>query len=260
MEGADEVLALGRVDAGLAADGGVDLRQQRGRDLHEAHAATHDAGGEAGEIADHAAAERDHEIAALEPHLEQALRQRAPARRSSWSPRRAPGLRAGAQPGGLQAPPRAAPDGGAATLSSVTMPHLTAPSRALDEVGLPQRSGRGRSAPRRSGCRARLGSRRTPAVRLGCGGLDGVALMGLAHRAVSALPAAAQGLRQRVDDLRHDDLVRQVAALDGDVGRRRRSGSAPPSARRMTRLGVLLQQRAVVPLEHAAHQHAAARP
>ena len=73
MEDADQVLAVRRVDAGLAADGAIDLRQQRRRDLHEIHAAPHDAGGKAGEIADHAAAKRQHDIAALEPRLEQAL-------------------------------------------------------------------------------------------------------------------------------------------------------------------------------------------
>ena len=76
MEDADQVLALRRVDAGLAADGAVDLSEQRGRDLHEADAAAQDAGGKAREIADHAAAERHDEIAALEADLEQALAQR----------------------------------------------------------------------------------------------------------------------------------------------------------------------------------------
>ena len=71
MEGADQVLAVRRVDAGLAADRGIDLRQQRRRDLHEVHAAPGDRGGEAGEVADDAAAERDDEVAALEPGLEQ---------------------------------------------------------------------------------------------------------------------------------------------------------------------------------------------
>ena len=70
MEGADEVLAVARIDAGLAADRGIDLGQQRGRDLHEAHAAPHDRGGKAGEIADDAAAERHDEIAALDARLE----------------------------------------------------------------------------------------------------------------------------------------------------------------------------------------------
>ena len=60
MEGADQVLALRQVDRGLAADRGVDHRQQCRRQLHAVDAA-HPAGrGEAGQIADHATAERDH--------------------------------------------------------------------------------------------------------------------------------------------------------------------------------------------------------
>ena len=65
QESADEVLAMPRVDAGLAADAGIDLRQQGGRHLHEAHAAPCDRRGEAGEVADDAAAERHHHVAAL---------------------------------------------------------------------------------------------------------------------------------------------------------------------------------------------------
>ena len=66
MKRAEQVLALRRVDAGLAADGRVDLRQQRGRHLHEIDAAAQDRRGKAREIADHAAAERDHQIVALD--------------------------------------------------------------------------------------------------------------------------------------------------------------------------------------------------
>ena len=73
VEGADQILALRRVDAGLAADGGIDLRQQRGRHLHEIDAAAQDRGGKAGEIADHAAAERDDEIVALDLGRDQGL-------------------------------------------------------------------------------------------------------------------------------------------------------------------------------------------
>lgn len=65
VEGADEVLAVDGIDAGLAADGTVDLRQERRRDLHEAHAPPQDRRGEAREIADHAAAQRDDHVAAL---------------------------------------------------------------------------------------------------------------------------------------------------------------------------------------------------
>ena len=39
VEGADEVLAAPRIHPGFAADRGVDLRQQRGRDLDEWQAA-----------------------------------------------------------------------------------------------------------------------------------------------------------------------------------------------------------------------------
>ena len=73
MEGADQILALPRVDAGLAADRGIHLGQQRGGHLHDADAAPQDAGGEAGQIADHAAAERDDAIAPLDAELEQAF-------------------------------------------------------------------------------------------------------------------------------------------------------------------------------------------
>ena len=58
MERPDQVLALGGVDSSFAADRTVDLGQQTGRDLDDVDAAQHDAGREAGEIADDAAAIR----------------------------------------------------------------------------------------------------------------------------------------------------------------------------------------------------------
>ena len=73
VEGADQVLAETAVDGSLAADGAVHLGEKRRRDLHETHAAPHDAGGESHEIADDAAAERDDEVATLEAHLDQAI-------------------------------------------------------------------------------------------------------------------------------------------------------------------------------------------
>ena len=73
MEGADQVLAVLGIDRGLAADRGIDLRQQRGRHLHVVETAAHHGGREAGEIPDHAAAERDHEIAALDARRDQRL-------------------------------------------------------------------------------------------------------------------------------------------------------------------------------------------
>ena len=47
-EGADQVLALRQVHAGLAADGGVDHPEQRGRHVHHGDAAVVGGGGEAG--------------------------------------------------------------------------------------------------------------------------------------------------------------------------------------------------------------------
>ena len=55
---ADQVLAGGMVHAGLAADRGVDLREQRGRQLDEIDTALVTGGGEPGHVADHAPAER----------------------------------------------------------------------------------------------------------------------------------------------------------------------------------------------------------
>jgi hypothetical protein len=74
MERAEQVLALWRVDAGLATDRGIDLRQKRGRHLHEIDAAAQDCRRETGEIADHAAAERNHQIVALDLRRDQRLR------------------------------------------------------------------------------------------------------------------------------------------------------------------------------------------
>jgi hypothetical protein len=61
------------VHRGLAADAGIDLREQRGRHLHERHAAQEGGGGEAGEVADDAAAERDDRAAAIEARIDQAV-------------------------------------------------------------------------------------------------------------------------------------------------------------------------------------------
>ena len=60
IERADHVLAEGMIDTGLAAHRRVDLRQQRGRDLHERDAAHVGCCSEAGQIADDATTECDH--------------------------------------------------------------------------------------------------------------------------------------------------------------------------------------------------------
>ncbi len=75
MERADQVLAVACVDPGLAADRAVDLRQQRGRDLHIGDAAQQGRGAEPSEVADHAAAERDDRGRALDPAIEHGIEQ-----------------------------------------------------------------------------------------------------------------------------------------------------------------------------------------
>ena len=64
VERADVVLAGAEVDRHLAADGGVDLGEQRRRHLDEPDAAQKGRGDVAGEVADHAAAERHDDVAA----------------------------------------------------------------------------------------------------------------------------------------------------------------------------------------------------
>ena len=64
VERADEVLPLRKVHRGLAADRGVDLREQRGGCLHHVDAAVVDGRDEARGVTDHTAAERNDRIAA----------------------------------------------------------------------------------------------------------------------------------------------------------------------------------------------------
>ena len=62
MKSADQVLALRRVDARLAADRESTWAQKRRGDLHQPHTAAHTRGRESGEVADHAASERHHDV------------------------------------------------------------------------------------------------------------------------------------------------------------------------------------------------------
>ncbi len=66
VKGADQVLAVPRIDARLAADRAVDLGKQRRRHLDEIDAAQQRCRGKAREVADDAAAERDEHGAALD--------------------------------------------------------------------------------------------------------------------------------------------------------------------------------------------------
>ena len=54
------------VHTGLAADAGIDHRQQRGGDLDKRNAAQHGGGGETGHVTDDAAAEREQGSATLD--------------------------------------------------------------------------------------------------------------------------------------------------------------------------------------------------
>ena len=81
MEGADQVLAERMIDADLAADRAVHLRQQRRRHLDDRDAAEERRGRESGDVADHAAANR-HDRRSRD------RRPRAPARRRCGRPSR----------------------------------------------------------------------------------------------------------------------------------------------------------------------------
>jgi hypothetical protein len=76
MERARQVLPRREVDRGLPADAAVDLCEQRGRNADPVDAAQPGRRGEAGEIADDAAAERDDGIAAAEPERGERVPQR----------------------------------------------------------------------------------------------------------------------------------------------------------------------------------------
>ena len=71
IERAQQVLAARVVDGHFAADGGIDLRKQRGGHLHEVHAAQIGAGGVARDVAHDAAAQRDHQVRAREVRVKE---------------------------------------------------------------------------------------------------------------------------------------------------------------------------------------------
>ena len=73
VERADQVLALRRVDAGFAAGGSVDHRQQRGRAVHVAHAAHPCGGDEPGQIGGRAPADAHDRVRAGEALLAETL-------------------------------------------------------------------------------------------------------------------------------------------------------------------------------------------
>ncbi len=75
MEAADQILPAHQIDAGLAADGRIHLRQQRGGDLQDGNAAHEDGRQKTGHVGDDAAAERDHHAGAIAPAMHHLLRQ-----------------------------------------------------------------------------------------------------------------------------------------------------------------------------------------
>ena len=74
MERADEVLALRQVDRGLAPDRGVDLGDERRRDVHDRDAAQVRRGEEAGGVAERPATDGDDRLVALDPEPRQLAR------------------------------------------------------------------------------------------------------------------------------------------------------------------------------------------
>src|ERR1019366_474474 len=80
VERADEVLADGMVEAGLAADRRVDHGEQRGRHLNEAPSAEQARRRKAPEVSDDAAARRDDDRVPIDAPSERGVPDRARAR------------------------------------------------------------------------------------------------------------------------------------------------------------------------------------
>ena len=73
MKRADQVLSVRGVDTGLPADSAVDLRKQGGRNLNARNAPPDKRGHETGDVADHAAAERNDEVVASDAFGQQPI-------------------------------------------------------------------------------------------------------------------------------------------------------------------------------------------
>ena len=94
VEAADQVLALRGVDAGLAADCGVDHAEHRGRHGDQPDAAQPGRGDEAGQIGGGAAAEPDHRVGSGEAGRSRGPTSNERPPRRSWPPPR-PARRSG---------------------------------------------------------------------------------------------------------------------------------------------------------------------
>ena len=73
LERAHQVFARRQIHRDLAADAGVHHGQQAGRDLHERHPAQPGRRDEPRHVTDHAAAQRDHRLAARQPGFGEAV-------------------------------------------------------------------------------------------------------------------------------------------------------------------------------------------
>src|SRR5262249_47708108 len=79
---ANQVLSGFEVDTGFAADGRVELRLYRRRNLNELHAAHVHRGQHSADITDYAAAEGDDDRLAIRPTLDQFFRQKFKSRKT----------------------------------------------------------------------------------------------------------------------------------------------------------------------------------
>ena len=99
---AEQVFAARMVDRHLAADGGIHLRQKGRRRLNEAHPAQIGAGRVARDIADHAAAQRHHEILPRDVRVDQRVVDALELRHALGRLARGQHKRARLRPGRLQ--------------------------------------------------------------------------------------------------------------------------------------------------------------
>ena len=67
IEGADEILPFRQVDAGFAADGAIDLSDERGRHVNNSDAAQVAGGDKSGNVSDHTSSRSHQNGAAISP-------------------------------------------------------------------------------------------------------------------------------------------------------------------------------------------------
>ena len=212
----------------------IHLGEQGRRNLHETHAAPEARRAEAREIADHAAAQRDDDVAPLDARADQRV---ADPRELGVGfgrfPRRADDD-AGLEPG----VPEAAPHRLEVQRRDVRVGHDSA-MRAGRERGDMRARGREQPLPDPNLVRAIAQRDRNFPQRLGCG---------------RDPPRSGRPSAQRLEDHVDDEIVRAVAGFDGDVGERvGRAALLEQTSQRRLGIGGL-QQRPVRSLAHAAHQ------